>query len=72
MLTSREGDRRTGLGSASLRLLTGDLLSSRSGAGDLSSGRGEDLRGDKLRPAGDRDRPFAASIGDLLRDLSIS
>ena len=72
-LTSKEGDRRIGLGSAALGLLTGDLLSSRIGTGDLSSGRGDDLRGDRLRPAGDRDRPFTSSMGtDLLRDLSIS
>lgn len=68
MLTSRDGLRRIGLGS---KALAGDLLSSRRGTGDLSSGRGEDLRGDKLRPTGDRDRPLASSIGaDLLRDLS--
>lgn len=71
MQTSRDGLRRIGLGSNALGLRSGDLLSSRIGAGDLSSGRGEDLRGDRLRPTGDRDRPFATSIGaDLLRDLS--
>ena len=69
-LTSKEGLRRTGLGSISLGLRAGDLLSSRRGAGDLSSARGEDL----LLPIGERDRPLASSsIGaDLLRDLSIS